>query len=107
MRFLIRAQLPTEAGNKMMENNKIVNDIEAYMASVNSKNAFFLEANGERTMLFVVNMERVDQMPLIAEPLFKMGAKVEFHPAMVLDDLKKMASGKEPVPRKGKKATAI
>jgi hypothetical protein len=30
-----------------------------------------------------------DQIPTIAEPFFMMGAKVEFHPTMVLDDLKR------------------
>jgi hypothetical protein len=34
-------------------------------------------------------MTSVDMMPVIAEPLFQMGAKVEFHPAMNLDELKK------------------
>jgi hypothetical protein len=34
-------------------------------------------------------MERTDQMAVIAEPLFMIGAKVEFHPVMLLEDLKK------------------
>ena len=34
-------------------------------------------------------MTSMDMMPVIAEPLFQMGAKVEFHPAMNLDELKK------------------
>jgi len=41
-------------------------------------------------MVFIANMERADQMAMIAEPLFMMGAKVEFHPVMVLEDLKKI-----------------
>jgi hypothetical protein len=41
-------------------------------------------------MAFIVNMESADMIPNIAEPLFQdMGAKVEFHPVMLLDDLKK------------------
>lgn len=53
MRFLVRAQIPTEAGNKMIKNPK-----------------------------FMQNLEE--------EPLFQdIGAKVEFHPVMVFEDLKK------------------
>ncbi len=45
-------------------------------------------------MVFIVNMERPDQMAMFEEPLFMMGAKVEFHPAMVPEDLKKIAASK-------------
>jgi hypothetical protein len=40
-------------------------------------------------MVFIANMDRTDQMAAFAEPLFMMGAKVEFHPVMLLEDLKK------------------
>jgi hypothetical protein len=32
-------------------------------------------------------------MPAIAEPFFRMGARVEFHPAMNFEELKKGLSG--------------
>lgn len=94
MRFIIRAQIPTEAGNRMMQNPNGLNEIEAYMRNIKAEAAYFFEANGDRTMVFIVNMERPDQMAVFAEPLFMMGAKVEFHPAMVLEDLKKIAASK-------------
>jgi hypothetical protein len=89
MRFIIRAQIPTEAGNKMMQNPDGMKQIESYIQNVKAEASYFFEAGGDRTMVFVVNMERTDQMASIAEPLFMMGAKVEFHPVMLLDDLKK------------------
>jgi hypothetical protein len=94
MRFIIRAQLPTEVGNRMMENSNSLQDLEAYIKNVNAENAYFFEANGDRTMVFIVNMERADQMATFAEPLFTLGAKVEFHPVMVLEDLKKINEGR-------------
>jgi hypothetical protein len=52
--------------------------------------SYFFEAGGDRVMVFIVNMESPDMIPSIAEPLFQgFGAKVEFHPVMVFDDLKK------------------
>jgi len=89
MRFIIRAQLPTEAGNKMMQNTNGMQELEAYIRNIKAESAYFFEAGGERTMVFIVNMERTDQMAVFAEPLFMMGAKVEFHPVMLLEDLKK------------------
>ncbi len=89
VRFIIRAQIPTEAGNRMMQNPNGMQQIEAYIQSVKAEAAYFFEAGGDRTMVFVVNMDRADQMAVFAEPLFMMGAKVEFHPVMLLEDLKK------------------
>jgi hypothetical protein len=41
-------------------------------------------------MAFIISIERADMIPAIAEPLFQdMGAKVEFHPVMLLEDVKK------------------
>ena len=90
MRFLVRAQIPTEAGNKMVKNPKFLQNLEDYMKKVNAEAAYFFEAGGNRTFAFIVNMETADMIPSIAEPLFQdLGAKVEFHPVMVLGDLKK------------------
>jgi len=95
MRFIIRAQIPTEAGNKMMQNPNGMAEIEAYINKVKAENAYFFEAGGERTMVFIVNMDRTDQMAAFAEPLFMIGAKVEFHPVMLMEDLKRAAASME------------
>ena len=90
MRFLIRAQLPTEAGNKALKSTKFLQIIEDYIKKTNAEATYFFEAEGERTMVFIINVESADMIPTIAEPLFQdMGAKVEFHPVMLLEDLKK------------------
>jgi hypothetical protein len=89
VRFIIRASVPTEAGNRMMKDPNGFKQIESYIQSVKPEASYFFEAGGDRTMVFIVNMERTDQMAVIAEPLFMIGAKVEFHPVMLLEDLKK------------------
>ena len=75
----------------MMKDPNGMKQIESYMQNVKAETAYFFEAGGDRTMVFVVNMDRTDQMASIAEPLFMMGAKVEFHPVMLMEDLKKAA----------------
>jgi hypothetical protein len=93
MRFVIRARIPTEAGNKMVKDPNFLKNLEEYMNNVKPEASYFFEANGERAMTFVVDMETADQIPGLAEPLFqKMGANVEFHPVMSFDDLKKAIS---------------
>jgi hypothetical protein len=89
MRFIIRAQIPNEAGNRMMQNPNMMQELESYLQTIKPEATYFFEAGGDRTMVFIVNMDRTDQMAVFAEPLFMMGAKVEFHPVMLLEDLKR------------------
>lgn len=89
MRFVIRAMFPTEAGNKMVQDPNFTKNIEEYIKTSKAEAAYFMELNGDRTAVFIVDMSSVDAIPSLAEPLFMLGAKVEFHPAMTLEDLKK------------------
>ena len=89
MRFLVRAQISTDAGNRMIKNPQFMQNLEDYIKKVNAEASYFFEAGGDRTFAFIVNLESSDMIPSVAEPLFQdFGAKVEFHPVMVLEDLK-------------------
>ena len=90
MRFLIRATIPTEDGNKMVQDPNFLRKLEEYTSKVKAEAAYFFEANGNRIASFIVDVQSADQIPVLGEPLFiKMGAHVEFHPVMSLEDLKK------------------
>ena len=89
MRFVVRAVIPTEAGNRMVKDPNFLTNMENYIKVNNVAASYFLELNGDRTVVFIMDVSSVDRIPAIAEPLFLMGAKVEFHPAMTFEDLKK------------------
>ena len=90
MRFLILAKIPTEDGNKMVQDPKLLEKLEKYINNVKAETTYFFEANGNRVASFIVDIESADQIPVLSEPLFSgMGAHVELHPVMSLDDLKK------------------
>jgi hypothetical protein len=93
MRVLVRTMIPTVAGNKMVKDPNFLKTIEDYTKKFNCEAAYFTEANGNRTMVFVLDLPSQDMIPAIAEPLFQgFDANVEIHPAMNLDDLKKAIS---------------
>jgi hypothetical protein len=89
MRFIVRAKLPTEAGNRMVKDPNFLSNLENYIKANNVESSYFFEMNGERTMAFVLDMQSTDKIPAVAEPLFQLGASVQFHAAMNLDELKK------------------
>lgn len=90
MRFILSAKIPTEAGNLMVQDPKLLSKLETYMNKVKAEATYFFEANGNRVAAFIVDIQSSDQIPALVEPLFSgMGAHVELHPVMSLDDLKK------------------
>ena len=74
------ARIPTEDGNKMVQDPNFLRKLEEYINKVNA----------DRIASFIVDVQSSEQIPVLSEPLFiKMGAHVELHPVMSLDDLKK------------------
>ena len=96
MRFLVRIKFPVEEGNKMVKDPKFIQKLEEYYKKINAEAAYFYPQDGVRTAAYIIEMSSVDKIPEIAEPMFQeYNAKVEFHPVMNFDDLKKGLSKTE------------
>ena len=65
MRFLVRAQISTDAGNKMIKNPQFMQNLEDYIKKVNAEASYFFEAGGDRTFVFIVNLESSDMIPSV------------------------------------------
>lgn len=90
MRFLVTVQIPTEKVNGYINHRKFLQQLENYINKVKAEASYFFDADGERTFVFIVNIESAEMLPYIAEPLIKdIGGKVKYHPVMVFEDLKK------------------
>lgn len=68
MRFIVRAQIPTEAGNRMAKNPKFLQALENDIQKVKTDAVYFFEAGGDGTFAFIINIETADMIPSIAEP---------------------------------------
>lgn len=83
--------IPTTTGNKVVKDSNFLKNLEDYIQKFNCEASYFTEVNGNRTMVFVLDLPSPDMIPAIAEPLFQQfDANVEIHPAMNLDDLKNL-----------------
>src|SRR5215467_5179661 len=90
MKFVVRAKIPVETGNRMVKDPRFLPNLEKYISQNKVESAYFYESEGMRTFAFVIEMKSADMLPSIAEPLFQQyHAKVECHPAMTLADLKR------------------
>ncbi len=101
MRFLLKVSMPMDKGNEVIKSGKLGEIIGSILEEQKPEAAYFPESDGLRTGYIVVNIDDPSQIPAFAEPWFLgLGARVEFHPAMVPDDLMKAGPAIENVVKK-------
>jgi hypothetical protein len=90
LRFAVHVTIPVESGNKMTKDPSGMQKLEEYVKMIKPEAAYFYERNGERSFFFALDLPSADMIPVVAEPLFQaFNARIEFHPAMTLDEVKK------------------
>jgi len=90
MRFLMRWEMPTEAGNAALEDPKFGDKVQGMLKEMKAEAAYFTTLNGNRGGYIIINMDDASQMVAMAEPVFfGFKAKVEFIPVMLPQDLAK------------------
>jgi len=90
MRVLMKIELPVEQANAAMKDGSLNKKIQAILEEQKPEAAYFVEMNGRRTPILVVNFNDPAQIPAFAEPWFlAFNASVEMHPAMIASDLAK------------------
>ena len=90
MRFLIRVSMPHEPFNSYVKDGSAGAKMGKVMNELKPEAAYFMDMDGLRTGILIVNMDNTSQIPAIAEPWFLLfDADVEIHPVMLPDDLMK------------------
>jgi hypothetical protein len=89
MRVMVRVVFPAEAGTRAVQDPNFIKNMQGFIENNKAEAAYFSPSNGERSATFVIDMPSTDMMPVIAEPFFRMGARVEMSPVMNFEDLKK------------------
>lgn len=90
MRFLCKARLDIETANDLARDGKLGSTIQSIMEDIQPEVAYFVADDGQRTAVFVVDMDDASQIPAIAEPWFlAFDAEFEALPAMLAEDLER------------------
>jgi hypothetical protein len=88
MRFLVKVNIPVEAGNRAVKAGTLGTTIQAILADVQPEAVYFVDDNGQRTALLFLDMQDASQRPAMVEPwLLAFNARIELHPVMVPEDL--------------------
>jgi len=90
MRFLLKANIPVDAGNAVAKAGKLGETLQSILADLKPEAVYFTDDHGQRTAFIFLDMQDASQIPAIAEPWFlAFNASVEIHPVMVPEDLLK------------------
>lgn len=101
MRFLVKVNIPVEAGNEAAKAGKLGSTIQAILADMKPEAVYFTDENGQRTGFLILDMQDASQIPAIAEPWFlAFHASIEIHPVMVPEDLIRAGSAIEAAVKK-------
>jgi hypothetical protein len=101
MRMLMKVTLPVVEGNAAVADGSLGATIASILDDLKPEAVYFAEENGARTAFIFLDMADSSQIPAMAEPWFlAFNAKVQLHPAMNLQDLKKSALGMDSAAQK-------
>ena len=93
MKFLLKVNIPVDAGNTAAKAGKLGATIQSILADLKPEAVYFTAESGQRTAFIFLEMQDASQIPAIAEPWFlAFNASIEIHPVMVPDDLMEAGS---------------
>lgn len=90
MRFMVKVLWDVAKGNELARKGTLGETAELILQELKPEAAYFVADKGKRSAILFVNMDDASQIPAIAEPWFlAVNARVEFQPAMKIEDLRK------------------
>ena len=90
MRYLLKANIPAEDGNKAIKNGSLGKNMKDIISELKPEAVYFSPENGQRTAYMIVNFNDASDIVRIAEPFFlAFNAEVHLTPVMTPEDLDK------------------
>jgi hypothetical protein len=92
----MKVSIPVESGNAAAREGTLGSTIESICSQMRPEATYFTDENGQRTGFLFFDLKDSSQIPEMAEPWFlAFNARVEMHPCMNTEDLKKAGPGIE------------
>ena len=90
MRMLVHAKLPNDPFNAAVKDGTVGAKIKKILDELKPEATYFMEYDGHRSTMMIIDMADASKIPSIAEPCFLLfNAKCEFRPVMTPEDLGK------------------
>ena len=70
MRMMLKVNMPTEASNAAFKDGSLGEALMGAVERLKPEAAYFFPENGQRTALYVFDLQHEAQIPVVVEPLF-------------------------------------
>lgn len=88
MRMMVRFTFPHEPFNSAVRDGSIAQKMKKILDEQKPEAAYFMDHNGRRSAVLIMDLPESSKIPSIAEPWFlTFNADVEMHPVMTPQDL--------------------
>ncbi|MFT5041126.1 MAG: hypothetical protein ACI8TX_002098 [Hyphomicrobiaceae bacterium] len=90
MLIMLEARFPVDCANELAASGKLGKTIQAILDEQKPESVYFLDRDGDRTAILVVDVKNAAGLPALAEPWMQaLEASIEMHPVMTAADLAK------------------
>ena len=90
MRMVMEVSIPNEPFNDMVREGTAGKTMQKALEATKPQAAYFMEVNGLRTALLIVDLKETSGIPALCEPWFlSFNAQCRLRPAMIPEDLAK------------------
>ena len=90
MRMLLRATIPTDAGNAGLKDGSLKENLDSILGDANPEAVYFFIENGRRTCMMIFEMNDAAELPSVVEAWFlTLGADITLVPVMNGEDFEK------------------
>jgi hypothetical protein len=98
MKFLFEIKMPTEIGNKKLEEGSMLKDISKVLDQLHPEAVYFSVSGGKRAIYMIIEMTKSEKLPEIAEQFWlNLHADVYFNLILDADEFKRAGAGIEKV----------
>lgn len=88
MRMIVYISMAVEPFNQAVRDGSAGQKIMKFLDAIKPEAVYFMDRNGERTAMLIVDLPDASKIPSIVEPwMLAFNAKIEMHPCMVPTDL--------------------
>ena len=88
MRVLVITKNPVQKSNETIKDGGFAEINKRILEEMKPEAAYFLAIDGQRSGIFVVDLDDASQIPALAEPFFlNFEASVDIYPVMTVEDL--------------------
>jgi hypothetical protein len=92
MRFMFQCRVPNETANRAIMDRSLFSLLKEYIERTHAEAVYYSVGDGQRTVFFVVNIEKPEKWPFFLEPIWHdLKADITVWPVFTPEEMQRAA----------------